>query len=364
MQKSHLAISNKGFFVGSTIRSTRDQRFNVRTSGERRETTYGGDLQKTYDEKFTAHSSNRTPHAFISEPSDTDTTVDHVHEIIRDQLAPRIQTKSANAVLGDRREFLYYRRKRNGRRCSCYETETSPDNQCAVCIGTGIVGGYEKNGTIAEVLDYTTPNLVMVNVEPNFDEDTRPVYLRLNENAKKGYVEGTLPIKNNIGLMENFFLYQPIFNRGTRIVATDPNGYSKEIKEKEDFIPFLKFSSVRVRIEFTKMDDKPIISHFLFRYQIKESMIIWGDIPRSEEQYASIETGAYEAYQEITIFFPYRPVVKFRNEDVLYRCSDGRMFKTVLVNENVVANVLTSTDVRARYLISDIDVGITRHLLI
>ena len=350
--------------MGSTIRSNRDQRFNVRTSRERRETTQGGDLQKTYDERFTAHSSDRSPHAFISEPSDTDTTVDHVHEIIRDQLAPRIQTKSANAVLADRREFLYYRRKRNGRRCSCYETETSPDNQCPVCIGTGIVGGYEKNGTIAETLDYTTPNLVMVNVEPNFDEDTRPVYLRLKDGSQRGYAEGVLPLKNNVGKIENFLLYQPIFNRGTKVIATDPNGYSKEIKERSDLEPFLNFGSVKIKIEFTKIDNRPIISHFFLRYQIKEDMVIWGDIPRSEEQYAGIETGSYEAYQEITIFFPYRPIVKFRNEDVLYRCSDGRMFKTVLTNENIVANVLTSTDVRARYLISDIDVGITRHLLV
>ena len=349
--------------MSSTIRGNRDQRF-LRTYRERRETTKGGETQKTFDKSYTEHSTSTVPHAFISEPSDTDHKVDYVHEIIRDQLAPRIQTKSANAVLSDRREFLYYRRKRNGRRCACYETETSPDNQCPICIGTGIVGGYEKNGTIAESLDYTTPNLVMVNVEPNFDEDTRPVYLRLKEGTQKGYVEGIMPIKHNIGKIENFLLYQPIYNRGTKIIATDPNGFSKEIKEREDLEPFLAFDKVKIRIDFTKIDERPIISHFLLRYQIKENMIVWGDIPRSEEQYASMEVGAYEAYQEITIFFAYRPVLRFRNEDVLYRCVDGRMFKIVLVNENMVANVLTSTDTRARYLISDIDVGISRHLLI
>jgi len=349
--------------MGSTIRSNRDQRF-LRTNRERRETTYGGKTQKTYDGQYTEHSTNVIPPAFKGEPSDTDAKIDHVHEIIRDQLAPRIQTKSANAVLSDRREFLYYRRKRTGRRCSCFETETSPDNQCPICIGTGIVGGYEKNGTIAEVLDYTTPNLVMVNVEPNFDEDTRPAYLRLMDGAKRGYVEGVLPIKNNIRKVENFLLYQPIYNRGTKVFATDPNGYSKEIKERDDLEPFLSFDRVKIKVDFTKIDERPIISHFLMRYKIKEDMLIWGDIPRSEEQYSLLEVGAYEAYQEISIFFAYRPIMKFRNEDVLYRCHDGRMFKAVLVNENVVANILTSTDVKARYLISDLDVGVTRHLLI
>ena len=351
--------------MSSTIRGNRDQRFNVRTSQERRhETTYGGEQQKSYDERFTAHSSNRTPHAFISEPSDTDHKIDHVHDIIRDQLAPRIQTKSANAVLSDRRYFLYYRRKRTGRRCGCYLSETSPENQCPICVGTGIVGGFEKFGTIAEVLDFTLPNLIMVNVEPNFSEDTRPIYLKLIDGKTQGYVEGILPIKNNVGEIDNFLLYQPIFNRGTKIIATCPLNNSREIKDRADLIPFLKFDHVKIRIEFNKVDDRPIISHFLLRYQIKEDLQIWGDIPQSEQEPTSNDFGQFEMYQEIGIFFPYRPVLKYRNEDILYRMSDGRMFKIVMVKENVVANVLTSTDVRARYLIRDIDVGVTRHLLI
>jgi hypothetical protein len=350
--------------MSSTIRGNRDQRFNVRTSQERRETTYGGDPQRTYDREYTAHSSNRTPHAFISEPSDTDHKVDHIHDIVRDQLAPRIQTKSANAVLTDRRYFLYYRRKRTGRRCSCFLTETSPENQCPICVGTGIVGGYDKFGTISEVLDFTTPNIVMVNVEPNFAEDTRPVYLKLMDGKKMGYVEGILPIKNNVHAIDNFMLYQPIFNRGTKIIAIDPNNNSAEIKDRADLIPFLSFDKVKIRIEFTKIDDRPIISHFIVRYQIKDDMQIWGDIPQSEQEPTGTEFGQFEMYQEISIFFPYRPVLKYRNEDVLYRCSDGRMFKIVMVKENIVANVLTSTDVRARYLIRDIDVGLTRHLLV
>jgi hypothetical protein len=204
----------------------------------------------------------------------------------------------------------------------------------------------------------------MVNVEPNYGEDTRPVYLKLIDGKQTGYVEGVLSIKNNVGNIDNFMLYQPIFNRGTKIIATCPLNNSREIKDREDLIPFLAFDKVKIRIEFTKIDDRPIISHFLLRYQIKDDMQIWGDIPQSEQEPTSTDFGQFEMYQEIGIFFPYRPVIKFRNEDVLYRCSDGRMFKIVMVKENIVANVLTSTDVRARYLIIDIDVGVTRHLMI
>jgi len=351
--------------MGSTIRGNRDQRNTTRTSQERRnDGTKGGSLQKTYDARYTEHRTNTKPPAFQGEPSDTDHKVDAVHELIRDQLAPRIQTKSANAALSDRRYFMYYRRKRTGRRCSCFLSETSPENQCPICIGTGIVGGFDKFGAITEILDFTSPNLVLVNVEPNYSEDTRPIYLKLMDGKKFGYAEGVLPIKNNIGKIENFMLYQPIFNRGTKIIAIDPAGHSAEIKDRADLEPFLKNSEVKIRIEFSKGDERSIVSHFLFRYQIKDDLQIWGDIPQSEQEPATSELGAFEMYQEISIFFPYRPVLNYRYEDLLYRCSDARMFKIVMVKENIVAGILTSTDVTARYLIRDIDAGITRHLLV
>jgi len=350
--------------LGSSIRNNRDQRGNARTSRERRDNTNGGKLQKTYDASFTAHSTNTTPPAFTGEPSDTDHKIDHVHEIIRDQLAPRIQTKSANAVLSDRREFLYFRRKRTGRRCSCYTSQTSPDNQCPICLATGVVAGYEKFGTRAEVLDFTSPGLVMVNVEPNFDEDTRPVYLRLRDGYDRGYVEAQLQIKNNTGVVDNFMLYQPIFNKGTKVFATDPLGNTAEIKDRGDLEPFLAHNNVKIRIDFTRVDEKPVISHFIMRYRIRDSLVVYGDLSRAEEEFAGLQSGVYEAYQEIPIFFDGKTLTRFNNEDVLFRCRDSRKFKIVLVNENVVAGVLTSTDVRARYLIPSMDVGINNHLLI
>ena len=352
--------------MGSSIRNNRDQRFNSRTYRERRETRHShtSDKQRAYDRQYTAHSSNRVPPATTGEPSDTDHKIDHVHELLRDQLAPRIQTKSANAVLTDRREFFYFQRKRTGRRCSCYTSQSSPENQCPICMGTGIVAGYEKFGTQSEVLDFSVPGLVMVNVEPNFNEDTRPVYLRLMEGRDSGYVEAQLPIKNNIGIIDNFMLYQPIFNRGTKIIAFDPTGASAVIKEKADLEPFLAFDNVRIRIEINRVDPKPVISHFIVRYKIRDSLVVFGDLSRAEEEFAGLETGTYEHYAEIPIFFDAKTLPRFRNEDVLFRCRDTRKFKMVMVNENVVAGVLTSTDVRARYIIPSIDVGVHVHLLL
>lgn len=339
-----------------SIRDIRDQRHNVRTVGDRRGPVVSTENQKTYDARLTAHSSSSTPHGLTGEPSRTDQKVDHIYEIISGQLAPRIKTLSANAVLSDRRLFYYYFRKRTGRRCSCFASDTSPESQCPVCLGTGIVGGFEKYGTKTEVIDFTTPNLVMVNCEPSFDLDTRPVYLRLKDGYDFGYVEGQFPILNNIGKIDTFMLFQPIFNHGTRLIAIDPLGNEAVISECKQLEPFLAFDRLRIRIEFTKGDARPLMSHFMLRYMTQENLIVHGDIPTSDQDLILSNTGLFDAYQEISIFFDAVTVTQFNNEDVLYRLEDGRRFKVVTVNDNRFGGgTLTSTVVKARFLIQGID---------
>lgn len=351
--------------MSSSIRNNRDQRWSARTHRERRDHTRGGSKQKTFDAQHTAHSSDTTPPAFTGEPSDTDHKVDHAHELARDILAPRIQTKSANAVTVDRREFYYFKRKITGRRCSCFTIETSPDNQCPICYGVGVVNGFEKHGTITEMLDFTSLDLKMVNCEPNFDQDTRPIYLRLKEGFDQGYIEATLPIRANIGTIDTFNLFQPIFNRGTTIEAFDPTGASAIIKVCEDLEPFLEFDKVRIRIKFQRIDERPIISNFMMRYDIvpQNKKVIFGDLSRAEEDLVLLRSGLYEAYQEIPIFFDGKTISQFDNEDVLYRLRDGRRFLITVKKDNFVAGVNTSWDISARFLIPNIDVGAHRLLI-
>jgi len=343
--------------MGSTIRGIRDQRFSVRTGRETRDVTFQGEpTQKTYDADFTAHSSNVIPPAFSGEPSRTDAKIDHANAILKEQ-AKRIQTMTANAILTDRREFYYYKRKRTGRRCSCYLTETSPENQCPICLGVGVVGGFEKHGTITEILDFTSPGVVMVNVEPNLTSDTRPVYMQLQDGASYGFVEAELPLRANIGQIDTYMLYQPIFNRGTSVIATNPNGFSAEIKKCEDLVPFLSFNKVKIKIEFKKLDDRPIISHFMLRYKIAYELKIFGDVERSQENLVGSQFGVFDTFQEINVAFDGKTIKNFENEDLLYKLEDGKRLKITTVNDNFFASTLTSTDCKVRYLLKDIDVG-------
>lgn len=349
--------------MSSSIRNIRDLRNQVRPGRDTRGPTESKPTQSTYDKSFTAHSTSSVPPAMTGEPSKTDHKVDQVHQVIRDQLAPRIQTLSANAVLSDRREFYHYHMRRSGRRCSCYTVENSPNKICPICLGVGVVGGYEKFGTITEIIDYTTPDLLLVNVEPTLAEDTRPVNFRLQSGFNKGYVEGTIPLRQNIGMVDTYLLRQPIFNRGTRIIAIDPLGNSATIERSEDWTPFLAFDRVRVRIEMERIDEKAVFSNFLLRYKTAENAIIFGDIPRAEENLSGTQFGFYDAYQEISVFFDSKTITRFQNEDILIRLYDNRRFKIVMVNQNVVAGTNTSTDVRARYLIDSVDSGLVSLLV-
>ena len=348
--------------MSSSIRNIRDIR-GVSTHTARRQSTanVGSDSdsgnQKTFDASMTAHSSSTKPAVLSGEPSRTDARVDAAHEFLRDVLAPRMQTMNANAVTVDRRYFYYFQRKKTGRRCSCFEVETSPEKQCPVCYGVGIVGGFEKFGTKTEVLDYTAPNLVLVNVEPNLNDDTRPVYLRLVDGATKGYAEAEFPIRANTGVPDTFMLYQPIYNRGTRVFATSPLGYTRELRVDEDLQPFLAHPTVKIRVELSAVDVRPIMTHFLFRYRTEHDPRIWGDIPNSETNPQLIEMGQYDFVEDISIFFDGKRIRNFNYFDLLYRIEDGRRFLINSVKPTKVAGVLIASDCRARYVIPEIEPG-------
>jgi len=100
----------------------------------------------------------------------------------------------------------------------------------------------------------------------------------------------------------------------------------------------------------------------MFRYKNRDDLIIFGDVPRAEEDIRGSALGMLDLYQELTIFFNGTTVTYFDSEDLLYRLVDQRKFKLVMVNRNLVAGTLTSTDTRARYLIPTIDGAVNKLL--
>lgn len=113
-----------------------------------------------------------------------------------------------------------------------------------------------------------------------------------------------------------------------------------------------------------KGDKRPLVSHLMFRYETLDTKIIWGDIPRSDENIRNSQFGIFDAYSEISIFFDAKTTPLFEPEDVLYRVYDQKRFKILDVRQNRIASTLTSTDVVARYLIDTNDRQLYTNLLV
>lgn len=291
-------------------------------------------------------------------PSNTDHKIDAVHQTVKEILAPRIAQKSANAVLTDRREYYYFKKRTMGRRCSCYQEETSPEATCPICFGTGIVGGYDKYGTDLKVIDATYPGLFLYNIEPTFEENPRPLFFRLIDGAKKGFLEFDLDIGKNALRMEHMLIGQPKFNKSTLLEVLSP--VAKVITKMEDFDELLQYEKLRIRITLFSEETRPWFSHFYFRYQIQEQISVVGDQANTQVSPELDQFGVYEAFNEIPIFWAGDHLSLYDTEDIIYRVQDGQRLKIVEIKHNLVANTLTSIDSMARFLVPTVDVGAFR----
>ena len=79
---------------------------------------------------------------------------EYAHELLE---IARERTQDALCVTGI--DCYLYRRRRVGRRCSCWQVPDAaePNMECPVCYGTGFVGGWDKEGCVTEVFDVTYP---------------------------------------------------------------------------------------------------------------------------------------------------------------------------------------------------------------
>jgi hypothetical protein len=265
---------------------------------------------------------------------------------------------SKNAILSDRREFYFYKKKKTGRRCSCFLHQTSPDGSCQQCYGFGIVGAYDKFGCKTEILDYTFPNLELINVEPNFD--ARPILFRLMDGKNLGYVIAKVPIlRGNVGISDCFQGIQPTNQETVNLEIRAPGEANFTEMTHDTIEERLSEEHVFIRLVFARnFLNVPAssFSHLFLRYRLKEDPIVHGDQPLADETISFEEFGIFESYQTINFVFDGILIKNFDTEDMLVRIDDQRRFKLTLVRKNRPANILTSTDVTARYLIPGTDI--------
>ena len=294
------------------------------------------------------------------------TRIDHLEgrvvEHIRQNLIPRIAEHSRISIKTDPVKFIYYQELQFGRRCSCWDSVNSAaDKRCPICFGQAYVGGYSKRGTNWHVIDGTYPNMTMVNVAPDFDGGKRPVPLSLLPTAIRGYIEMTIQLGPNTGVLDRLQLgaFAP---RGSTIsslvrLSTESSftPMSKTAVESRLVDAFGRPTTLVFRFELSRASPKvklPLFTFMHFRYRTINDITITADIPQREKSIELQEHGLLDAFDTIEMILD-RSLVNVSTGDMMIRVKDGERFKITRSNQWTPEELLIETSVRARHINKD-----------
>jgi len=277
-----------------------------------------------------------------------------VGTIVKERLLPRIKVQNQIAVQGQGVRFFLFNKLFVGRRCSCFQIETSPSNHCSACFGTGTVGGYLKYGTHLEVLDVTYPEVKTVNVLPNYRANEKPAGFVLIPKATSGYLEGRINLKPNIGILDDFTVSHRLLE-GTEFryylkASTDSSWilftHEKEIASRL-CTPYIDF-----RIELRRASaiiDSPVFKFIYLRYQYKPTMSILADIPVTPRQNVLSDMGMDDDWQR-QAFWLTDEVRRVNPGDFLCSLDGATKWKIYNAKEVAPVDQLTSWDLQTRLL--------------
>jgi hypothetical protein len=292
-------------------------------------------------------------------PSRTAVLEDQPHIQALEQFLPQIAAESEQASKPARVPFHYYRRKRTGRRCSCFQIETSPDGSCQICYGTGFVGGWELHGCRSEWIDVTHENLRLVNCKADYQAGTRPVYFTMEPGTTQAFIEVDVDVIRNLKRTELIQL-----GVGNQRKGSSVNMFVKAASDSS-FVPLTEASlnarlsnfTLTIRIELNRNNtsiESPRFSHLMFRYKLIPDVRMYGDMNLGDNSFELGDLGFFDAFTMLSLYVP--PSFDYiNNEDFLIRLSDQKRFKIVRFQRNAVLGVLLSHQVTARLLIPGTD---------
>ena len=196
---------------------------------------------------------------------------------------------------------LWFRKRKHGRRCSCWTVETSPDGHCEVCYGTGIVAPFDKYGFETHVLDTTAPARGL-SVAPAPETHMRPVPFSLLAGAKRGYLEWDVKLRKSYGI--------DVLEAGTREEDSGEVWALFKVEGDADWTDLTSdnlggrlsatgSTKITIRVEFRRAnmgDDSPLLSYILLRHRTSERFLVPMDVPRQSVNLQVSEIGAIEVY--------------------------------------------------------------------
>lgn len=266
-----------------------------------------------------------------------------------------------NALQVDTRSFYYFRRKRAGRICSCMlGNESTPHSTCLICFGTGYVGGYDKFGTATEVVDVTSPDLVMTNVHATYETGTRPTFFALDDDSRVGTIQARVPLRVGSGYVDvlQAFDNAAVVPGSVVEVSCRPHGtetwlpLSTAVVENIlaqrscsvlDVLVYMKRKSTRT--------ESPLFSHFYLRYGLlsKPQAVVFADIPKHSETITVKEFGFDEEFGSLSMFVDNR-ITTYRRDDIFYHLDKKKWWALTETQPNISMGVCLNSDLTARYM--------------
>ena len=206
--------------------------------------------------------------------SRTDHYGDKVRYMAEDMMR-RARKMMHNALDVDVRPFWLYIRLKNGRRCSCFSgSNVEPNGECLTCFGTGIVGGYEKFGTHAELIDPSC-RYDAVNVYSEISNNGIVPCIQLCDTATFGYLTTSIEIGYNKGEVDYYLERCSGLSSSAKIkVLVKPSDSQYDYSESSDKVieSFLRegFRKLDFKIEFSRSNlscPSPRLYNVFLRYR-------------------------------------------------------------------------------------------------
>lgn len=278
--------------------------------------------------------------------------IPHSRQAVLDRV-PQIAQRNRHAHELVPTPFYLYQKLAVGRRCSCFEIEDEPQALCPICYGTGITGGFQKIGTKVQVIDVTHPGLCSVNVYPNYEARTRPVYFTLLPTSVYGEVTTEIDLPKSTGNLDvepHYISYAPGDLTSAAVYCRVPGEEQWHLMTKE--VVEQRLSSARLQVKFVLRRDRPDvglpkISHVRLVFKLKDEPAIIGNIPRNMESLSLEEFGIMDAWSSQQ--FVFGPDVKsISNQDFMVQVDKGLRWKVTEIQPNEISGINTSWDVTCR----------------
>lgn len=260
---------------------------------------------------------------------------DFIQRFAHNFAIPRQKEKNVEALAVAPVNFYFYKKvsPNAGRRCSCWwpGPEADPKRLCPNCWGVGVVPGYAKHGTKTEIIDSTRQNVILNNVELDYETGLRPIAFTLKDTSTQGYIECSIPLTSNTGDLDLLKVDSDLPD-GTEITPwiKSPSDTEWERMTYNAVQQRLGSGSIRFRIYLsraTPVVERPSVVNLVMRYVVSQNMIVQANIPRITEADTFSEIGIEESIGTMSLWFIHTMSHKIGNQDWFYRIDNNSFWK-------------------------------------